>query len=273
MYKRKIDNNLQEWKSTLHHKPLIVKGVRQCGKTSSVRLFAENNYNEVIYLDFREHPEYKWFFTPNLDVTSIIMRMSATPELQHHNFITGETCIIFDEIQDCPMARASLKYFHLDGRYEVIATGSLLGVHGYKTRTELEEEQKASIPVGFEEIITMYPMDFEEWLWASGMKHSVIDYIRQCFINETSIDEAIHNVMNEQLINYITVGGMPEAVDCYMHTKQFNQVLRIQRRIVEEYKGDMLKYASQTDRARIIECFESIPSQLAREYKNSHIQQ
>lgn len=267
MYKRKIDSKLQEWKNTLGHKPLIIKGVRQCGKTSSVKLFAEKNYKEVVYLDFREHPEYKRFFTPNLDVTSIIMRMSATPELQHYTFNPKETCLVFDEIQDCPMARASLKYFYLDGRYEVICTGSLLGVSGYKTKQEIEEEQKASIPVGFEDILTMYPMDFEEWLWASGIKQSVIDYLRKCYSNETAIDESIHNVMTSHLLNYTIVGGMPEVVECFMNTKQFNRVIRLQRRIVEDYKSDMLKYASPSDKARIIECFDSIPSQLAREYK------
>ncbi len=267
MYKRKIDSKLQEWKSTHNHKPLIIKGVRQCGKTSSVKLFAEKNYKEVVYLDFKEHPEYKRFFTPNLDVTSIVMRMSATQELQHHTFNPYETCLVFDEIQDCPMARASLKYFYLDGRYEVICTGSLLGVSGYKTKQEIEEEQKASIPVGFEDIITMYPMDFEEWLWASGIKQSVIDYLRQCYSSETVIDESIHNVMTSHLLNYTLVGGMPEVVECFMNTKQFNRVIHLQRRIVEEYKSDMLKYASQSDKARIIECFDSIPSQLAREYK------
>jgi len=267
MYKRKIDSKLAEWKNTPNHKPIIIKGARQCGKTSSVKLFAETNYKEVVYLDFREHPEYRRFFTPNLDVTSIIMRMSATPELQNHDFKEGETCFIFDEIQECPMARASLKYFHLDGRYEVMATGSLLGVHGYRSKAELEEEQQASIPVGFEEILTMYPMDFEEWLWASGMKQTVIEHLRQCFINETVIDQSIHSTMTTHLLNYIIVGGMPEAVTCFMQTKQFNQVLRIQRRIVDEYKSDMLKYASQSDKARIIECFESIPAQLAKEYK------
>lgn len=267
MYKRKIDNVLQEWKCTPGHKPLVVKGVRQCGKTSSVRQFAEQNYKSVVYLDFRKHPEYKRFFVPNLDITSVIMRMSAAIELQHCNFLPGETCIVMDEIQDCPMARASLKYFYLDGRYDVIGTGSLLGVSGYKTRDEMLEEQQASIPVGFEEIVIMRPMDFEEWLWANGVNQGVIDYVKSCFATETVVDESIHEVMRQHLLNYITVGGMPEVVVCFAETHQFNQVLKIQRRIIEEYKSDMLKYASQADKSKIIECFDSIPSQLAKEYK------
>ena len=267
MFKRKIDRELSEWKETPNHKPLVVKGVRQCGKTSSVRQFTEQNYKEVVYLDFREHNEYKKLFSPNLDVTSIIMRMSMTPGLQQHEFVPGETCFVFDEIQDCPMARASLKYFFLDGRFDVICTGSLLGVSGYKTKEELADEELSSIPVGFEEIVTMYPMDFEEWLWANGVKPVMIEYLRRCLHDETSVDEAIHETMREYLRNYIIVGGMPEAVVTFVETRQMNKVIRVQRRIIDEYKSDMIKYASQADKSKIIECFESIPTQLAREYK------
>jgi len=267
MYSRKIISKLQSWKQNPDRKPIVIKGVRQCGKTTSVRYFAEQNYKEVVYLDFRTHPEYKQFFLPNLDISSIIMRMSASPELQQYSFTPKTTCFLFDEIQDCPMARSSLKYFSLDGRYDVLCTGSLLGVNGYKTKEEKREEQAASIPVGYEEIVNMYPLDFEEWLWANGLKSSTLDYIQTCFRQEQPVDVSIHQTMQEHLINYILVGGMPEAVDCYLKTKQLNQVLRIQRRIVEDYKADMIKYASPADKARIIECFDSIPSQLAREYK------
>ena len=267
MYKRKIDSKLIEWKNSVNHKPIVIKGVRQCGKTSSVRQFAEQNYKEIVYLDFREHPEYKFLFTPNLDVASIIMRMSMTPGLQQYDFEAGDTCLIFDEIQDCPMARASLKYFYLDGRFDVMCTGSLLGVNGYKTKDEIHEEELASIPVGFEEIVTMYPMDFEEWLWANGVKTTTIDYLKRCYQDETAVDPSIHEVMHTYLKNYIIVGGMPEAVVTFLETKQMNKVVAVQRHIVDEYKSDMLKYALQSDKAKIIECFESIPAQLAREYK------
>lgn len=267
MYKRKIECKLDEWYSTPNHKPLVVKGVRQCGKTSSVRRFAEQKYKEVIYLDFRKHPEYKRFFYPNLDVKQIIMRMSANPELQQYDFLPGQSCLLFDEIQDCPMARASLKYFYEDGRFDVLCTGSLLGVSGYKTKVELEEEKRASIPVGFEDIITMYPMDFEEWLWANDVKPMVLDYLFQCYKSEVPVDESIHETMRQYLLNYVTVGGMPEVVTTFMTTHNFGKVLNIQRRIVDEYKSDMLQYATQEDKGRIVECFDSIPSQLAREYK------
>lgn len=265
MYKRKIENKLQTWQKDAAHKPLVVKGVRQCGKTSSVLDFARKNYKHVIYLDFREHPDYKKFFTPNLDVDAIIMRITAAmPDVEVE---AGNTCFVFDEIQDCPKARGALKYFHLDGRYDVICTGSLLGVNGYKTPEQQKEEQEAAIPVGFEDIVEMYPMDFEEWLWANGIKDIHLGYLKKCLDNETPVDEALHYRFSELLHQYIIVGGMPEVVSTFLDTKQIGKVLSVQRRIIDEYKSDMMKYAAAADKSRIRECFESIPSQLAREYK------
>ena len=265
MYKRKIEDRLEKWLSDPSHKPLVVKGVRQCGKTSSVKDFATKHFKHIVYLDFREHPDYKKFFLPNLEVDSIIMRMSASmPDM---DIVPGETCFIFDEVQDCPRARGALKYFHLDGRYEVIATGSLLGVNGYKTKDEEFEEQESSVPVGFEEIIEMYPMDFEEWLWANGIKTLHTDYLRKCLMEVTPVDESIHDRFRNLLRQYVIVGGMPEVVKEFLNTKHIGKVLAIQRRIVDEYKADMVKHALPGDKSRIRECFESIPSQLAREYK------
>ena len=265
MYKRKIESKLQIWQKDAAHKPLVVKGVRQCGKTSSVLDFARKNYKNVVYLDFREHQDYKKFFTPNLDVDAIIMRITAAmPDVEVE---AGNTCFVFDEIQDCPKARGALKYFHLDGRFDVICTGSLLGVNGYKTPEEQKEEQEASIPVGFEEIVEMYPMDFEEWLWANGIKDIHLEYLKKCLDNETPVDEALHYRFSELLHQYIIVGGMPEVVSTFLETKQIGKVLSVQRRIIDEYKSDMMKYAATSDKSRIRECFESIPSQLAREYK------
>lgn len=265
MYKRKIENILLSWLNDASHKSLVVKGVRQCGKTSSVLDFAQKHFKNVVYLDFREHPDYKKFFTPNLEVDSIIMRITAAmPSVEVE---AGETCFIFDEIQDCPLARGSLKYFHLDGRYEVMCTGSLLGVNGYRTPEEKKEEEEASIPVGFEDIVDMYPMDFEEWLWANGIKNIHFDYLRKCLDNETPVEEALHDRFRELLHQYVVVGGMPEVVTTFLETKQIGKVLSVQKRIIEEYKADMVKYAATADKSRIRECFESIPAQLAREYK------
>lgn len=265
MFKRKIEYQLESWLEDSAHKPIIIKGVRQCGKTSSVKDFAKKHFKNVVYLDFREHPEYKKFFIPNLDVDSIIMRITAAmpdAEIEPRN-----TCFIFDEVQDCPRARGALKYFHLDGRYEVMCTGSLLGVNGYKTKEEQEDEEASSIPVGFEEIVNMHPMDFEEWLWANGIRQMHVDYLKKCYANLTPVDTAIHDRFRELLRLYVIVGGMPEAVTTFIETKQIGKVLNIQRRIIDEYKADMIKYALSADKSRIRECFESIPAQLAREYK------
>ena len=265
MFKRKVEKVFQSWLEDDSHKPLVVKGVRQCGKTSSVMDFATKHFKHVVYLDFREHPDYKKFFTPNLEVDSIVMRITAA--MPNAEIEPGETCFVFDEIQDCPKARSSLKYFHLDGRYQVMCTGSLLGVNGYMSPQEKKEEQEASIPVGFEDIVEMYPMDFEEWLWASGINNIHIEYLQKCLCSETPVEEALHDRFRELLHLYIVVGGMPEVVTTFMNTKQIGKVLAVQRRIVEEYKSDMVKYAPAADKSRIRECFESIPAQLAREYK------
>ena len=148
-----------------------------------------------------------------------------------------------------------------------MCTGSLLGVNGYKSREEQEEEAKASIPVGYEDIVNMYPMDFEERLWANGIKPLHIDYLKKCLNNVTPVDASIHARFRELLNRYVIVGGMPEAVTAFLDSKQIGKVLSIQRRIVDEYKADMVKYALLADKPRIRECFESIPSQLSREYK------
>lgn len=264
VFKRKIDKILEDWIGEPHHKPIVVKGIRQCGKTSSVMDFATRHFKHVVYLDFRMHPDYKKFFVPDISVSSIIMRISAaipTAEIEPH-----ETCFVFDEIQDCPLARSSLKYFFLDGRFEVMCTGSLLGVHGYKTK-EQKDEPEASIPVGFEHIVEMYPMDFEEWLLANGIKPMHFDYLNECMQKETPVDPALHDRFRELLHQYVVVGGMPEVVTTFIETGHVGKVLTVQKRIVDEYKADMVKYAAPADKAHIRECFESIPAQLAREYK------
>ena len=265
MYKRKIETTLLQWKSKNGHKPLIVKGCRQCGKTSSVLDFARKNYAHVVYLDFHEHREYKAFFAGALDVDTLTLNISVG--IPDARFVPNQTCLVLDEIQDCPNARASLKFFKLDGRYDVICTGSLLGVNGYKTKEEQEEEAVASIPVGFEQVVTMFPMDFEEWLWANSVETQHIDYLRDCMQKEIPVNEAFHQRMHQLLLRYVVVGGMPEAVSTFLETNNMSDVWEVQHGIVETYKADMLKYALQEDKSRIRECFESIPAQLAKENK------
>ena len=261
MFKRKIEDYLNNWKREKNKMPLIIKGCRQCGKTSSVVDFAHKNYDHIVYLDFFQHPEYKTIFDGGLDIDNICMMLSTLiPEAE---FIPGKTCIIFDEIQECPRARTSLKFFKTDGRYDVICTGSLLGVSGYHTN----EATNAPIPVGYETIIDMYPMDFEEWLWANGIKSITTDYLRRCLDEKVPVQEAIHQRMRQLLLQYCVVGGMPRAVNTFMDTHNMQSVLQVQKAIIDEYKVDMLKYAPQADKSRIRECFESIPRQLSKENK------
>ncbi|MGM9846315.1 MAG: ATP-binding protein [Muribaculaceae bacterium] len=263
MHKRKIESVMAEWKSSPNHNPLVIKGCRQCGKTSSVLDFAKKNYKNVVYLDFFEHEEYKLFFEGALDVDTLLLNMSMG--IKNAKFVPNDTCIIFDEIQSCPRARSSLKFFKLDGRFDVICTGSLLGVNGYKSTNE--NDQKATIPVGYEHIVTMRPMDFEEWLWANGITQQHIEYMKDCFEKETPINKAVNSRMKELLKLYAIVGGMPDAVNTFLTTNNIANVQKVQKSIIESYKADMLKYASQEDKSGIRECFESIPAQLAKDNK------
>ena len=259
MLRRKIHDRLLQWKDDDERKPLIIKGVRQCGKTASVQAFAEQNYRNVIYLNFYENPEYASIFSGSLRVDDLIMYMSALPG-RNSVFEPGNTIIILDEIQHCPNARTALKFFKLDGRFDVIATGSLLGVSGYG-------EDDLSIPVGFEETMTMYPMDFEEFLWANGIDQNIIDCMKQALESVTPVPLPIHERMRDLLLQYLVVGGMPEVVQRFVDTRQISQVYSLQKTILQSYRDDMVKYADRKDRSKIKECFDSIPYQLAKENK------
>lgn len=259
MLKRKIEKRLEEWKSTSGHKPLIIKGCRQCGKTFSVLDFAKKNYKNVIYLNFFENPDYAAVFSGSLEIDNIIMMLSA---LLGSNavFEAGETVLLLDEIQDCPEARTALKFFRMDGRFDVIGTGSLLGVKGYG-------KEPKSIPVGSETVIDMYPLDYEEFLWANGIAEPVVEMLKRHLETESPVPEGLHKRMKQLLLQYIVVGGMPDAVQTFVDTKQMDAVLHIQRDIVRSYEDDMVKYAEKKDKSRIRECFQSIPKQLSKENK------
>lgn len=259
MLRRKISGKLEEWKRDPKRKPVIIKGCRQCGKTFSVLEFAKRNYKNVVYLNFFENPDYASVFSGSLEVDNITMLLSALLG-DKATFEAGETVLILDEIQECPEARTALKFFHLDGRYDVIGTGSLLGVRGYG-------KEPRSVPVGSETVMDMYPLDFEEFLWANGIEDRMIDVLRNCLQKETPVQEALQNRMRELLLQYTVVGGMPEAVQTFVDTKRADEVLRIQRDIIRSYEDDMVKYADRKDKANIKECFQSIPKQLAKENK------
>ena len=259
MLKRKMEQQLLDWKNTPGHKPLIIKGCRQCGKTFSVRAFAESNYEHIVYLNFYSNPDYASIFSGSLEVDHLIMMMSALLG-SDASFEAGKTIIILDEIQECPDARTALKFFQLDGRFDVIGTGSLLGVKGYG-------REPKSIPVGYETVIDMYPLDFEEFLWACGSTPEIIDKLRYHLTLKTPVPEALHKRMRELMLQYTVVGGMPDAVQTFVATKQMDRVLQIQRDIVRSYEDDMVKYADKKDKANIRQCFQSIPKQLSKENK------
>lgn len=168
---------MTEWKNFKDRKPLVIKGLRQCGKTYIVQKFAKENYESVVYMNFILEPDRKSAFIGNIDVDTIILNLSAL--IQGSRFINGKTCIVLDEIQECKEARTALKSFHIDGRFDVIATGSLLGVKGYGKNKKRDEKDKGqdSVPVGYETVVDMYPLDFEEFLWANGISDAVIEAI------------------------------------------------------------------------------------------------
>lgn len=256
---RKIEDKLKEWKAMANHNPLVIKGCRQCGKTWSVMDFAKKNYENVVYINFFENPAYTTIFEGSLVVDDIMMYISTFMG-SNVKYEAGNTCIVLDELQECPKARTALKFFKMDGRYDVICTGSLLGIKGYR-------EQTASIPVGYETEITMYPLDFEEFLWANGIPEAVIDRLSEHIVSATAVPEVLHNRLKELLLQYVVVGGMPAVVNEFISSRQMNIVLQMQRDIVNGYRDDMIKYASREDKSKIRECFDSIPKQLSKENK------
>ena len=254
--KRKIINQLIEWKNFSERKPLILQGARQIGKTYIVNEFASTQYQNYVYCNFEKETELASFFE-NLSPRSIIKNLSA---YKRKEIIPEKTLIIFDEVQACPEAITSLKYFNEEANeYHIIALGSLLGVS--------VNRGLSSFPVGKIQFMNMFPMDFEEWLWAIGLKDEIFQTLRQSFEQETPVPESLHDTMSNYLLQYAVVGGMPEAVNTFIQTHNMQMVLDVQRGIVDGYRSDMIKYASKEDKARIRACFDSIPKQLSKENK------
>ena len=268
MFRRKIMAELEAWKnSSGKKKALVIKGLRQIGKTYSVREFAKENYKNVVYVNFKENESAKKIFDYDLNVNRIIIDLSAL--IPNSRFEEGNTVIIFDEIQECTNARSSIKPFCEDGRFDIIATGSLLGIKGYN------KKKGKGIPTGFERVVYMKPMDFEEFLWAKGINESVIDYIRECYKTKTPVSEAVHQAMLRYFKEYICVGGLPYIVDRFISTNDMNVVWQEQHDIIEEYKDDFGKHLDENENeeidfsllGRINRVFDSIPAQLAKENK------
>lgn len=268
MFKRKIISEFEDWKnSNGRKKALVVKGLRQIGKTFSVKEFAKVNYKNVVYINFKENESAKKIFDSDLNVNRIIIDLSAL--IPNSHFEEGNTVIIFDEIQECANARSSIKPFCEDGRFDIIATGSLLGIKGYN------KKKSKGVPTGFERIVYMKPMDFEEFLWAKGIGEDVVNYLRECFETKTPVSEATHLAMLRYFKEYICVGGLPYIVDRFISTNNMNIVWQEQRDIIEEYKDDFGKHLDENENeeidlallGRINRVFDSIPAQLAKENK------
>ena len=255
MLKRKIYQTLLDWKNTKHNECLLIKGARQVGKSFIIREFGRKNYQSFIELNFYQHPEYISIFDGDLTPNEIYKRISL--QLLGVNFIEGETLIFLDEIQHCPNARTAIKFLAQDNRYDVISSGSLLGLH-YK--------EIVSIPVGYEKQIDMYALDFEEFLWAYGYDDIAIKNLKEYFLSKEKIPHAIHDKFQQIVREYLVVGGMPDVVNVFFETQNFQAVHQKQIDILREYEEDIKKYAKTTDRQKIKDCYYSIPRQLAKEY-------
>ena len=254
--KRKIDLFLDEWKNSNNKMPLIVKGPRQIGKTESVRRFAEENYTSVIEINFVTSEKYKMITADGYDAASVIKNISLIEP--GFRFIPGETLIFFDEIQEYPEIATSLKFFNIDGRFDVICSGSLLGIN-YK-RIE-------SNSVGNKIDYDMHSLDFEEFLWAKGYTADVIDDMLSHMLKEKPFSQLQHTIFSSLFLDYCVLGGMPAVVKEYIANNTFEGTLQIQRQLIADYEEDIRKYATGLDQARIMNVFNSIPFQLSKENK------
>ena len=255
MLKRKIEKVLIDWKNKEGKKNcLLIKGARQVGKTFIVERFAESHYASFIHMNFDKNESLKDIFAGDLDVGTL--RKQITLNIPTAQLIEGETLIFLDEIQQCPRARTALKFFAIDGRYDVIASGSLLGVK-YK--------EVPSYPTGYEDEIVMRSLDFEEYLWALGVTEEAIAGLKEYFDEGKQVPEAMHKKMLGYLREYIVIGGMPAVVDEFVKTSNFNLALKAQRGILRNYENDVAKYAEPPAvRVKARACFLSIPRQLAK---------
>lgn len=260
MLKRKIDTVLLEWKNRADHKPLIVKGARQIGKTESIRKFGHENYRIVIEINFILQKKYQAIFDQGYEVDDIIKNISLLdPSLR---FEPGRTLFFFDELQACPDCATCLKSFKQDGRYDVICSGSLMGIYYQKIESN---------SVGYKEDFEMHSLDFEEFLWAKGYDEQRIDdlYLRMKELRPFSSLEM--DVLFGLFFDYMVLGGMPEVVNTYITQGNFSGTLEKQRQLLLDYEEDITKYAEGFDQARILGVYRHISTFLAKENKKFQI--
>ena len=258
--KRKIDNYLVEWKSNPNRLPLIIKGARQIRKTNAIRNFGKNNYKTFIEINFALNPEFKTIFDRSFNVDEIVKEITLRrPEIE---IIPNETLIFFDEMQDCISTATSLKSFKEDGRYDVICSGSLMGINYKKIESN---------SVGNKEDYTLHSMDFEEFLWAKGYKEEVIDEMLNSMINLEPLSNTMYDVMLESFKEYMIIGGMPAIVSNFIENKNFSGILKMQQQILLDYEEDITKYAEGLDQSKILTVYKNIPVFLGNENKKFQI--
>lgn len=267
MLKRKVYRELLEWRGERKNglkKCLLIKGARQVGKSYIVKAFGKAEYRSFIYIDFFRQPNLKAIFNGELSADEIYKRMTANmPEIE---LIRGDTLIFLDEIQYCGNARTAIKFLADDMRYDVISSGSLLGL-SYGDDDDDNVEMPSSIPVGYERQIEMRSLDFEEFLWAYGYKEETIAELKGYLDNGEQIPESIHNRYEMLFREFMVVGGMPEVVADFAENKDFNRVARIQADILAEYQDDISKHAKGREKQYVRMCYDAVPKQLAREIK------
>ncbi len=260
MLKRKIDKYLTDWKNRPDRKPLIIKGARQIGKTRSVEWFAGQNYASVIEINFIEQKKYREIFNDGFEVDAILKNISLlNPELK---FIPGNTIFFFDELQACPNCATSLKFFKLDGRFDVICSGSLMGI----SYNEIESNS-----VGYKEDYEMHSMDFEEFLWAKGYNDEFTADLLSHMLDVRPLSELQMDTLMSLFRDYVIIGGMPEVVSTYVRNKNFSGTLDIQRQLLKDYEEDITKYVEGLDKAKVKAVYNHISTFLAKENKRFQI--
>lgn len=260
LLKRKIDKYLTDWKNRSDKKPLIIKGARQIGKTRSVEWFASQNYASVIEINFIEQKKYREIFNDGFEVDAILKNISLlNPELK---FIPGDTIFFFDELQACPNCATSLKFFKLDGRFDVICSGSLMGI----SYNEIESNS-----VGYKEDYEMHSMDFEEFLWAKGYNDEFTADLLSHMLDVRPLSELQMDTLMSLFRDYVIIGGMPEVVSTYVRNKNFSGTLDIQRQLLKDYEEDITKYVEGLDKAKVKAVYNHISTFLAKENKRFQI--
>ena len=250
MLKRKAYQNLLRWKEEKAGKALCILGARQIGKTTIIREFGKKEYKYFVEINFVTDQKSAEIFQGSLSAETILTNLTA---YTHQVLEPGETLILFDEIQECPEVRSAIKFLVEDGRFDYIESGSLLGVR---------QKDVKSYPVGFEQILQMYPLDFEEYLWANGVQQTTITYLKECFEKMCEVTVSVHDTLCKLFYSYIVVGGMPENVQIYVNTHDIARVIQNQRSILDLYRLDISKYASNTQKKKVKAIFDSIPAQL-----------